>query len=321
MNTVNCLSSSAFWRPEHISHPLSWVGHIPFAFWIVEAAQPRVLVELGTHSGNSYFAFCQSVKSLNLGTLCHAVDTWEGDEHSGHYGDDVFQAVSASNRLEYDSFSRLIRARFDTAIAEFADSSIDLLHIDGLHTYEAVKHDFDNWLPKMSQRGIILMHDTNVHTKDFGVCAVFREAAARFPAFEFTHSHGLGVLGVGSEVPQSVCELFLAGTEESTSNQIRACYERLGQAVLEESLRVNSVSLEDSVRSELALAHEALAAAQQHIHSVSAQRSCLEEELRKYQQAMTELQREHQFAQAELSEIQRSLGWMLLNRAAECAAV
>ena len=152
MDLANFVSMSSFWPPEHVRQPYSWVGHIPFAFWIVEASRPDVLVELGTHSGNSYFSFCQAVKRLNLPTLCHAVDTWQGDEHAGFYGEDVFQAVAERNRLEYDSFSRLIRSRFDEADAGFDDGSIDLLHIDGLHTYEAVKHDFERWLPKMSRR-------------------------------------------------------------------------------------------------------------------------------------------------------------------------
>ncbi|HKM51857.1 MAG TPA: hypothetical protein VJY33_00530, partial [Isosphaeraceae bacterium] len=93
MDVAKHLSTCSFWSPEHVTSPLSWAGHIPSAFWIMEAASPGVLVELGTHSGNPHFSFCQAVKRLNLPTLCYAVHSWQGDEHSGFCGEDIFQAV------------------------------------------------------------------------------------------------------------------------------------------------------------------------------------------------------------------------------------
>lgn len=39
-------------------------------------------------------------------------------------------------------------------------SKIDFLLIDGDHTYEAVRQDVDDWLPKLKKYGIMLLHDS-----------------------------------------------------------------------------------------------------------------------------------------------------------------
>lgn len=183
--------------PYRITSPLSWVGHIPFAAWLVKTLQPQILVELGTHTGNSYFSFCQAVVNNQLSTNCYAVDTWQGDKHSGFYSNNVFDEVSQYNRNNYNTFSRLLRMPFDKALSEFENSSIDVLHIDGEHTYGAVKKDFITWLPKMSNRGLILFHDIMVEERDFGVYKLWKELCSDYKHFEFTHSHGLGVLLTG----------------------------------------------------------------------------------------------------------------------------
>src|SRR5262249_29827306 len=149
--------------------PSTWIEHVPFAFWLVDVLRPRAIVELGTHNGVSYSAMCQAVKSLELTTSCFAVDTWKGDGHTGFYSENVYHNLATFHDQRYGAFSRLLRSSFDEALNQFEDGSIDLLHIDGMHTYEAVRHDYESWLPKLSTNAIVLFHDTNVLDSDFGV--------------------------------------------------------------------------------------------------------------------------------------------------------
>jgi hypothetical protein len=194
MNLNNLLEISAF-SPKSLQDPKAWIGHLPFAAWVIKELAPKGFVELGTHSGNSYFSFCQSVVENDLPTKCYAVDTWQGDEHAGHYNDEVFIKVNAHHQEHYAEISNLLRMTFDEAATTFMDASIDLLHIDGLHTYEAVRHDFETWLPKLAPGAIVLFHDTNVLEHGFGVWKLWKELQVDYPDhLEFIHSNGLGVL-------------------------------------------------------------------------------------------------------------------------------
>jgi hypothetical protein len=189
------LLRAAEFSPTSIQSPNAWVGHMPFAAWVIQETLPRIFVELGTHSGNSYFSFCQSVAEGNLTTNCYAVDTWNGDEHAGHYNEDTFSYVNLHNEKYYSGFSRLLRMAFDDAASYFSDESIDLLHIDGLHTYEAVQHDFETWLPKLAPGAVVIFHDINVRERHFGAWKLWEHLQACYPNnLSFSHSNGLGIL-------------------------------------------------------------------------------------------------------------------------------
>jgi Methyltransferase domain len=221
-----CLSPTSFWSPDQVL-PSAWLEHAPFASWIIGAARPGVLVELGTHNGFSYLAFCQAVQRLQLSTKCYAVDTWKGDDHTGFYGEEVFDRLSELHDRHYSGFSLLIRSTFDEAMPHFADGTIDLLHIDGRHGYDDTAHDFETWLSKLSERAIVLFHDINVRERGFGVWKLWSEIKGRYPSFEFVHGHGLGVLHVGPVIGEAVRPLFEGG--DRVRRAICDIYSQLGR--------------------------------------------------------------------------------------------
>jgi len=212
-------------KPKSLQQPNAWVGHMPFAYWVIDKLKPSVFVELGTHTGNSYFSFCQSIQENNINTKAFAVDTWKGDAHAGFYDESIFDGVNNTN-LEYSRFSTLLRTTFDSALEHFEDGSVDLLHIHGLHTYEAVKHDFDSWLPKMSSKGVVLFHDTNVRRDNFGVYRLWSELSSKYSTLKFFHCNGLGIpdLSQGSSVA-------IPGQEEQKS-ELREVFAGLSEQML-----------------------------------------------------------------------------------------
>jgi hypothetical protein len=195
---------------------------------LTDMTRPRVFVELGTYYGVSYCSFCQAVKELGCATRCTAVDTWRGDPQGGVFGQEVLDDLRRHHDPLYGGFSRLMQSEFSDALAAFEDGSVDLLHIDGFHTYDAVRQDYETWLPKMSTRGVIIFHDISVREKDFGVWKLWEELRREYPGrnFEFEHSYGLGLIATGTEYPQALQTLFDAPAEEAA--HIRAFFQRLG---------------------------------------------------------------------------------------------
>lgn len=214
-------------QPLMMTVDSAWIEHIPFAFALVEMARPASVVELGTFGGDSYCAFCQAVDEAKLPARCAAIDTWTGDQQQGFYGPEVLANLRGHHDARYSRFSRLIQSEFDGALGEFEDGSIDLLHIDGLHTNEAVKHDFETWRPKLSRAGIVLFHDTTDTSPGFGVHQLWGELSAQYRSFEFKHGSGLGVLAVGDTIPAAADDFLKSA--KAQAEVVRTYFARLGE--------------------------------------------------------------------------------------------
>lgn len=313
--------------PLSMQPPNSWCGHLPFAAWLVGQFRPRLFVELGTHYGNSYFTFCQSVVKAQTDTQCFAVDTWQGDEHAGSYGDEVFDYVNAHNQQHYSSFSQLLRMEFDAAVELFADGSIDLLHIDGMHTYEAVKHDFQTWLPKLASGAIVLFHDTTVRDRGFGVWKLWREIQSCYPDnLEFSHSHGLGVVRIGGEIESQkqkwLCPDFLyrhilieffsqigqVQIDRFELSQLRKEFLRYQKCLLKKNQHLEKIHLDfQKIDHELHQRNIEYQKIDQELH----QRNT---EYQKIDQELNQRNLEYQKIYQELQNIKNSRAWKLLNR-------
>jgi len=199
----------AFDPPSWSMGRSAWLMHLPLAPILMKLLRPRTFVELGVHAGDSYLAFCHAARMLSLVTQCTAIDTWKGDAHTKSYGPEILERLRAAHDPHFRTFSRLLQSTFDDAAPSFPDGTIDLLHIDGAHAYQAVRHDYETWLPKLSSRGVILFHDTCERTEDYGVWKLWEEISPQRPSANIPHGHGLGILAAGPEQPADFLSFLL----------------------------------------------------------------------------------------------------------------
>lgn len=197
-------------EPGHIVGDTSTrLSHVPFVFWLGAVLRPRLFVEVGTHAGVSSSAFCRADSSFGQSARAFAVDAKPGDEHAGPSSAMVFRELNSYNERRHAVVSEQVRCTFDEAVDRFEDGSIDLLHIDGRHTYEAVRHDFEAWRPKLRSDAVVLFPHTQVRERGFGVWRLFDELRLHHASFKFVHGHGLGVLAMGNTVPAALEGLLM----------------------------------------------------------------------------------------------------------------
>ena len=112
------------------------------------------IVEIGSYVGASSSFLACAAKEKNHTIYC--IDTW-GNEGMSEGGRDTFDEFCKNTKLLKD-FTVPLRGR-SVDIAKTFDKEIDLIFVDGDHSYEGVKTDVESWLPKVKKGGILIFHD------------------------------------------------------------------------------------------------------------------------------------------------------------------
>lgn len=179
--------------------PSAWKGHRAFAEWLVSMLKPSLIVELGVDYGYSSFVFAKALIDNKLeSSRVIGVDLFQGDVYTSYRNtyDSVVKGIE-----EHDLPITLVKKDFSEYSKEFSEKC-DILHIDGLHTYEAVKNDYKNWSKHVSENGVILLHD--IYMRSFGVIDFFRELRYDGYKLYFIHSAGLGILTKNKELAKEI---------------------------------------------------------------------------------------------------------------------
>lgn len=180
----------------------AWRGHRRFAEWLVSYLKPEVTVDLGTDWGFSAFSFAIP----RIGHV-YSIDNFTGDSFIGQQDTDekYNYVMSKREKLFLTSNTTIIKGDF-TEVSKDWNQKIDILHIDGDHSYESVKNDYETWSKFVKDDGVILFHDTCVENPLYEIKKFFDEID--LPKCNFTHSFGLGVVSKNKNIIEHIKKTF-----------------------------------------------------------------------------------------------------------------
>ncbi|MBK7382752.1 MAG: class I SAM-dependent methyltransferase [Flavobacteriales bacterium] len=171
----------------------------------IEAQRPKVVMEIGTATGGTLLLSC--LLAADDATLI-SVDLPEGDFGGGYpaWKLPLYSSFAKPGQrihlIRGDSHSRDVHQQITGVLA---DRRIDYLFIDGDHTYEGVKQDFETYSALVDAHGLIAFHDIapdRAPMPNHFVSVFWNEVKQRYTHREFIKhgaeqsKWGLGLLSV-----------------------------------------------------------------------------------------------------------------------------
>jgi predicted O-methyltransferase YrrM len=121
-----------------------------------------MLCEIGSFCGKSTISIAQALVKQDAGVL-YAVDWHEGSPSFPDFGTEKYQStyhelIKNLERFKVEKRVRVVKKRSEEAMQDVPDG-LHFLWIDGLHSYDGVKADFNNYEHKLIRGGFLLFHD------------------------------------------------------------------------------------------------------------------------------------------------------------------
>jgi len=118
-----------------------------------ECTGKGVIVEIGSWKGKSTICLGLGARAGN-GVRIFAVDP-HADYRHGEFKENI-------NRAGIADLVTPVKGLSQDVVGEF-DEPIELLFVDGSHDEDDVRTDFDQWVPKVVEGGVVAFHDTTWH--------------------------------------------------------------------------------------------------------------------------------------------------------------
>lgn len=138
----------------------SGVGDSAYLLYgLVKASKPGVVVEIGSARGRSACFMGMALKENGSGKL-YAIDPHTHTAWNDTDSIDTYEILKSNvNSLGLNGVVEILR-NTSTEIASGWNLSIDILFIDGDHSYEGAKRDWDLFSPFVKPFGSVVFHDT-----------------------------------------------------------------------------------------------------------------------------------------------------------------
>jgi predicted O-methyltransferase YrrM len=123
------------------------------------AKNKSIILEIGSYTGASGICFGEALINRNTSSKIICIDTWQNNAMTEGTRD-TFKAF-CDNTQEYSEIITKIRG-FSSEVVEDVSaicSKIDLLFIDGDHSYDGVKADWENYKRFLRRGSIVVFHD------------------------------------------------------------------------------------------------------------------------------------------------------------------